>query len=122
MFADSKTSEYASLSEAEDLVNQFADRSWLLVPKRLGGFLHGADHRWRTADKDLDIFRRRGQAFLVNVSGCSLSRYRHDASHLYHVRCAEANASVPNLGWTIEDIIDSEAIVLSSELVEVILQ
>lgn len=50
--------------EAEDLVLELADGPGLGEAKRLGGLLHGSDHRRRAADEDLDISCRSGEKFL----------------------------------------------------------
>lgn len=52
--------------EAEDLVLQLADGAGLGVAQGLGGLLHGADHGWGTADKDLDIGGGGGQTLLFS--------------------------------------------------------
>lgn len=51
--------------EAEDLVLELADRPGLGVAERLSGLLHGADHRRRAADEDLDIGSRSRETFLL---------------------------------------------------------
>lgn len=50
--------------EAEDLVLELADGAGLGVAERLGSLLHGADHRRRTAEKNLDIRSGSRKTFL----------------------------------------------------------
>lgn len=50
--------------EAEHLVFQLADRTSLGVSEGLGGLLHGADHGRGTAQQDLDVAGRGGEALL----------------------------------------------------------
>jgi hypothetical protein len=57
--------------ESEDLVFQLADWSGLGEAETLGGLLHGADHRWGTAEKDLDIGSWLWKVFLQHISNNS---------------------------------------------------
>jgi hypothetical protein len=41
--------------KSEDLVVELADGAGFLVSKRLGGLLHGRDHRRRSAEENLDV-------------------------------------------------------------------
>jgi hypothetical protein len=50
--------------EAEDLVLQLADGTGLGVAERFGGLLHGADHRRRTTEEDLDVAGGSRETFL----------------------------------------------------------
>lgn len=53
--------------EAEDLVLELADRSGLSETQALGRLLHSGNHRWGTADQDLDVAGGRGELLLDHV-------------------------------------------------------
>jgi hypothetical protein len=50
--------------EAEDLVLELANGPGLGEAERLGGLLHGTDHRRRATDEDLDVGGRGREALL----------------------------------------------------------
>ena len=55
---------FSNRLEAEDLVLELADRPGLGEAERLGGLLHGTDHRRGTANEDLDVSCRGGEKVL----------------------------------------------------------
>lgn len=114
--ADNHLSTYL---EAENLILELADRAGFGVAKRLGGFLHGADHGGRSAEQDFDVRSGRGQALLYsNVK--RLNSHRHESiicpgTYHDHLWGNETDAASPVLGRVVQDIVDIKGIILPGE-------
>jgi hypothetical protein len=90
--------------EGENLVLKLRDGLRLCVAQAFGGLLHGRDHGWGSAKKNLDI-RSRGGELLLD-----------------HIRSNEANAAGPSLGRVVKNVVYPDTRVLGCERVKVLLQ
>ena len=101
------------LSEAEDLICQLTDWPDLLVADGLDCLLHRADHRWRTADQDLNVvFWSWEVGLYVKSAKSKIVRCGFDMAYLDHVRCHEPSTTIPLLRWIVQDVVHSKIWIL----------
>lgn len=110
--------------ESKDLVMELADGAGFLVSESLGGLLHGGDHRRRSTEQDLDVISGSREMFLYPRLVSTPLQYissEYD-TNLDHISSNKANTTLPSLWRVVQNVVDVELVILSSQLVQFLLE
>ena len=109
--------------ECKHLISQLADRLCLLESKVNCCLLHGADHWWWTTKQELDIAGWLGEVFLFHeLAYFILDSAKKVAAYGNHLWSNKSNTTSPLLRRVVQNILNSESLVRSRQIIQVLLQ